>query len=452
MSAWGDGVFENDQACDWLDQLVETGKPTAIDKALSFALKAKTGRLEADEASAALAAAEVVAAARGHRHADLPDDAKEWLATSGYVPTESSLALCIKTVERVRDDSELRELWAEGDELPAWKRGISGLLGRLAKPAKAAKPKKTVAAKSKVAPKPSPRTAVAALKKKRVFVVTQPGKPAPNWCCGIASKSDKSPLTDEDMQHFRQLEMLEELRLTGYKITDAGIQPLAAMTRLTMLELSKMPLTDASAAIFERLTGITSLNLEHTRVGDAVLEQVARMKELGELNLCRTAVTDAGIKHLQACTALTLINLERTRITDESLRTLSQLSAMTHFILGGTRVTSQGLPLLKPLPELRYLNFEDTTVDDDACATIAGFQNVDGLNLEGTQVTGEGLRRLTVLTKLGRLYLSHTSLTDDDVPTLLKFPAKATIFALKTKITAKGKRLIAEAGRETIYV
>jgi hypothetical protein len=48
--------------------------------------------------------------------------------------------------------------------------------------------------------------------------------------------------------------------------------------------------------------------------------------------------------------------------------------------------------------------------------------------------------------------LSRTSLTDDDVPTLLKFPEKATIFALKTRITAKGKRLIAEAGRETIYV
>jgi internalin A len=103
------------------------------------------------------------------------------------------------------------------------------------------------------------------------------------------------------MEHFEQLDKLEQLSLSGYKI----IRPLAAMTHLTRLELTRMPITDASAAIFERLTRITELKLEHTKVGDAVSEHVARMKNLSELNLCHTAVTDAGIKHLTACTALT---------------------------------------------------------------------------------------------------------------------------------------------------
>jgi hypothetical protein len=451
MSAWGDGVFEYDQAGDWIDQLVGSGKTTAIDKALSFALKAKPGRLEADEAAAALAAAEVVSAARGHRHADLPEDVSEWLTTSGYAPTVSSVEICVRTVERVRDDSELAELWAEGDELPAWKRGVNGLLNRLAKPAKAAKPKKTVAAKSKAIPKLSPRTAVAALKKKRVFVVTQPGKSAPNWCRGSASKSDKSPLTDADMEHFQQLEMLEQMWLSGYRISDVGIRPLAAMTHLKILELSQMRLTDASAAVFERLTRITDLNLAHTKVGDAVLEQVARMKQLRELSLSHTMVTDAGIKRLSACEDLTLINLESTQITDLSLRTLSQMPAITHLILGGSGITSTGIRLLKPLVALKYLNLKDTVVDDDACATIASFQDLDGVNLESTQITGQGLRRLVGLTKLNSVFLSRTSLTDDDIPTLLKLPEKAEIFVLKTKITAEGIQRIAESGRNTIY-
>ncbi|MBC7816016.1 MAG: DUF4259 domain-containing protein [Planctomycetaceae bacterium] len=110
MSAWGDGVFENDAAGDWLDQLVASGKSSTIDKALTFAIKAKRGGLEADEAASALAAAEVMAAARGYRHADLPDDVKEWLGTSGYAPTEADVALSVKAVERVRDESELAEL------------------------------------------------------------------------------------------------------------------------------------------------------------------------------------------------------------------------------------------------------------------------------------------------------------------------------------------------------
>jgi hypothetical protein len=51
VGAWGEGVFENDAAGDWLKQLVCLGKSNAIDKAISFAIKAKPGRLEADEAS-----------------------------------------------------------------------------------------------------------------------------------------------------------------------------------------------------------------------------------------------------------------------------------------------------------------------------------------------------------------------------------------------------------------
>lgn len=124
MGAWGEGVFENDQAGDWLDHLVESGKPKEIDKALTLAIKARPGKLDADDAAAALAAAEVVAAARGHRHADLPDEAKEWLAESDYAPTAEAVALSVKAASRVRDDSELMELWAEGDELAAWKGGI----------------------------------------------------------------------------------------------------------------------------------------------------------------------------------------------------------------------------------------------------------------------------------------------------------------------------------------
>lgn len=451
MSAWGDGVFEDDQACDWLDQLIESGKSTAIDKALSVALKAKPGRLEADEASAALAAAEVVAAARGHRHADFPDDAKEWLATSGYVPTESSLVLCVKTVERVRDDSELMELWAEGDELPAWKRGISGLLGRLAKPAKAAKPKKTVAAKSKAAPKPSPRTAVAALKKKRVFVVTQPGKSAPSWCCGSGSKTDKQPLNDADMEHFLQLETLEELSLSRYKITDDGVRHLAGMTRLHKLELKEIPITDASASVFEKMTGVTELNLSNTKVGDAVLKQVARMKKLNELDLSRTCITDAGVKHLASCTELSAILVRGNRVTDESLRWLSRIPSLKRIIADQTAVTVAGLKLLKPLANLTQLSLDGTALDDEACGLLAGYGTLESLSLEATRITGTGLLKLLALKKLNWIGLSRTALTDADIPTLLQFP-KATIWVHHTKITKNGKQQIAESGHSWISV
>jgi hypothetical protein len=451
MSAWGEGVFENDAAGDWLDQLVASEKKSAIDKALTFAVKAKPGGLEADEAAAALAAAEVVAAARGHRHADLWDDVKEWLATSGYAPTKETVALGVKAVERVRDNSELAELWAEGDELPAWKRGVSGLLDRLAKPAKAPKPKKAAAAKSKQPPKPSPRAAVAALKKKRVFVVTQPGKAAPNWCCGIGSKTDKQPLNDADMEHFLQLETLEDLSLSRHKITDDGVRHLAGMTRLHKLELKEIPITDASAPVFERMTGVMSLNLSNTNVGDAVLEQVARMKKLHELDLSHTCITDAGIKHLASCTELSAILVRGTQITDESLRWLSRIPSLKRIIAGKTAVTVAGLKLLKPLANLTQLSLDGTALDDEACGLLASYRTLESLSLEATQITGTGLSKLLALKKLNWIGLSRTALTDADIPTLLQFP-KATIWVHHTKITANGKQQIAESGQSWISV
>ncbi len=451
MGAWDEGIFENDQAGDWLDQLVELGTTNAIDQALSAAIKAKPGQLDADDAAAALAAAEVVAAARGHRHADLPDDVKEWLASSGYDPTAAAVALCVNSVKRVRDDSELAELWAEGGESVGWKRGISGLLARLAKPAKLRKRRKAVAAKAKSPPQPSPRTAIADLKKKGVYVVTQPGKSAPNWCCGIGHKTDRQPLGDADMEHFRQLETLEELSLTRYKLSDAGVRSLAGMTRLTRLELKEMSITDACAETFERLTGIMSLNLSNTKVGDAVLAQVARMKRLHELELKHTRITDAGIKHLTTCTELIGIMVGGTQISDESLRWLSRIPSLERIIADGTGVTVRGLKLLKPLAKLKYLSLDDTALDDEACGVLAGYENLDGLNLAGTQITGAGLSKLLGLKKLDWIGLARTALTDADIPTLLQFP-KSNIFVHQTKITAKGKQQIAESGQSWINV
>jgi hypothetical protein len=445
MGAWGDGVFENDAAGDWLDQLVESGKSTAIDEALSLAVEAKPERLEADEAGAALAAAEVVAAARGHRHAELPGEAKDWIANSAYFPTPPIGDLAVKAVKRVRDDSELAELWAEADEVAAWKRGIAALLYRLAKPAKPPKARKPAAANAKAPPKASPRNAMAALRQKRVFVVKQPGKAAPNWCCGIGSKSDKQPLDDADMEHFLQLPMLEDLSLSRYKITDAGIQHLAGMTQLTRLELKEMPITDACASTFDKLTGIASLDLSNTKVGDEVLRRIGGMMSLRELNLSHTSITDAGIKHLLARIKLTGILISGTRITDESFRTLAQIASIDRIIADKTAVTVRGVAMLKPLAKLSNLNLDNTALGDDACGVLSGYKDLESLSLSGTRITGAGLARLLSLKKLTWLTVCDTAISDADVPTLIQFP-KGNIFALRTKISAKGKKQIAESG------
>jgi hypothetical protein len=86
--------------------------------------------LEAPEGSAALAAAEVVAAARGHPAALLPDEVTAWLRSNRAEVSQLDTALALSAVDRVlAEKSELRELWMDGGD--AWMEGVQDLRRRL---------------------------------------------------------------------------------------------------------------------------------------------------------------------------------------------------------------------------------------------------------------------------------------------------------------------------------
>jgi hypothetical protein len=126
MGAWGAGTFDNDDALDWLDDLLD-GADDAIRDALE-----STGAdpLEAPDASSALAAAEVVAAALGRPAADLPGEVSDWLEEHGTKQAAALAPLARQAVDRVRQNSELKDLWEETD--PAeWTAAVDDLLARL---------------------------------------------------------------------------------------------------------------------------------------------------------------------------------------------------------------------------------------------------------------------------------------------------------------------------------
>ena len=129
MGAWGSGNFDNDDALDWLSDLA--GSP---DFAVGRAALDETGDgyLEAPEASAALAAAEIVAAALGRPAASLPDEATAWLAAHRDQLAPRDAALALAAVDRVLgEDCELRELWEEGEEDDGWETAVQDLRRRL---------------------------------------------------------------------------------------------------------------------------------------------------------------------------------------------------------------------------------------------------------------------------------------------------------------------------------
>jgi len=131
MGAWGSGVFENDDAGDWVWELEDDADGSVIVEALSIIVDtAIDEQPDAGDSSNALAAAEVVASARGPRTPGLPTEASVWIQAHAALVDQSWLALASGAVERIAIDSELKDLWdASGDG--TWADGVADLLSRL---------------------------------------------------------------------------------------------------------------------------------------------------------------------------------------------------------------------------------------------------------------------------------------------------------------------------------
>ncbi len=132
MGAWGTGSFENDAARDWFYLVEEAVEPGLVIASALDAALAEAGYLELDSAYAAVAAAELSASCAGEAPDELPDHIRRWVREHPHEPHASEIEHAVHAVERVRRESELRELWDEetGSD-NSWLRAVDDLVARL---------------------------------------------------------------------------------------------------------------------------------------------------------------------------------------------------------------------------------------------------------------------------------------------------------------------------------
>ena len=132
MGAWGAGSFQNDSALDWYEDFRAAG---AVAISSAFDATRTDDYLEVDEGSAAIAAAEVVAAAFGKPTSEPPVDFDSLIslysASIRKLPDVKANALV--AINRVLSEpSELLGLWHEGNDNPQeWLDLINELISRL---------------------------------------------------------------------------------------------------------------------------------------------------------------------------------------------------------------------------------------------------------------------------------------------------------------------------------
>ena len=131
MGAWSHEPFGNDTANDWAYDLRDTHDLSHIEAALDNVLDQGSGYLEAPTAEEAIGAIEVLAKllGRGTQSDAYTEKVDAWVKSVNQKPTTDLLRKAQRVIARIlAKDSELLELWQEGDDSQQWQSSMTQLL------------------------------------------------------------------------------------------------------------------------------------------------------------------------------------------------------------------------------------------------------------------------------------------------------------------------------------
>jgi hypothetical protein len=134
MGAWGHIAFDNDTTNDWAYGLDDVDDLSLVEAAFDELEEVGTNYLDQDIACNALGACEVLARLLGRPGYTnvYTEKVDQWIATHRIKPSPAQLKRASAAIDRIlADDSELRQLWEEGDEGGIWRQAMEDLRGRL---------------------------------------------------------------------------------------------------------------------------------------------------------------------------------------------------------------------------------------------------------------------------------------------------------------------------------
>ena len=120
MGAWGSGPFDNDDAGDFVGNLIDVGDWNVAEAAFDAVLAIGDEYLEAPESSAAIAAAAVVAHKVGNGSVAVHPEDVAAIATLTS-PTAVLVAKARAALARIKKQSELADLWDEASAKDEWR-------------------------------------------------------------------------------------------------------------------------------------------------------------------------------------------------------------------------------------------------------------------------------------------------------------------------------------------
>jgi Domain of unknown function (DUF4259) len=130
MGIWGSGIFDNDDAMDFVEQLVPLRNISSLRNAL-YKVVEPQHYLELPECCIALAAIELIAAMKNKNYSLLPEFARTWAIDMNFSINAQLIGLAQNAIQAITTESELQNLWSKSDIYNDWIEVIVGLTERL---------------------------------------------------------------------------------------------------------------------------------------------------------------------------------------------------------------------------------------------------------------------------------------------------------------------------------
>jgi hypothetical protein len=133
MGAWAARTFDNDTACDWSYGLEKVNDLSLVVKTLAQAHDSGEDYLDADAASEALGACEVIARLKSNWGPQNPytETVDKWVKTHPTKVSPDLVESAIAAIDRIlTPPSELLELWQETDDAE-WREAVENLRARV---------------------------------------------------------------------------------------------------------------------------------------------------------------------------------------------------------------------------------------------------------------------------------------------------------------------------------
>jgi hypothetical protein len=272
-------------------------------------------------------------------------------------------------------------------------------------------------------------------------------------------------LTDDDLGRLARLPGLERITLAYTKITDLGLERLAPLERVRVLDLRYAEaVTDVGIAHLKHWRKLETLQLRGTKVTSSLFEHIAKMATLRSLDVEHTRVNDDLFEELANLPRLERLAFGGNKMSGAALPLLKLLPSLRELSVAGDQRTDSGLwsvavsdsnvAQIAELGALRALDLGDTDLSDHGVARLAELRELRTLDLSGTGVTGRGLAALAPLPELRHLKLWRArSVGDDAVPHLLAMAKLEKLELPETSLSAAGlAELTQKKGLEQLYL